>query len=732
MIRRLGQRVRLPVRLRRRDDGAILIIALLAVTVVSLVVGVVLTRGDGSLRATVQLRQVAGSSYAADGAAKLALNALRTGYSPGDPNGAAADSDWAFNNSFDGTGCFGKDGSGTAVSTLVLPGFYPQTGGQSSATSAAVTCTAEDATGAQGSPVPITDGNKPGSAILTLGTSGETGFYSKALGGNSFRVHGGIWSNSTIVADTGALVSSQSIRAHSGCTGTMTAPTVECSAATVADPGYASDLDIAGTGIPALQTVPSCSGNLATFEPGYYDDVAALNALTTPNANKNCVYWLKPGTYYFDFHNNSVDPLHDDDIAAAASDEWTISSGTLIAGTRTGTSTVPGACDNPIDKTTANGVQLVFGGDSRMLIDKDGQAEICGSYHADRPPIAIYGQKTGTTPSATTLSGTTALTSSGNATTDMKVGTVAPATVTAAILKDVGNGQMTWTRDNTGANSVQTGTVTMTGFAPTTAIPKGAVLTGLKAFVRHQEGTSTAGNASEISVTPTGSGTTLKSSSALTVRTTLGNDTQDLSAATGFGTVQKYVHDSGFSGATVVFTAKLPRSGSSTTTIQSILDAVQLELTYYVPGIRGETTTAIPNNCVAVVASCSVVTTSGNKSILYVQGTHYTPLAKVDVTLNNVSQQIFRFGVIARAIEVKETGSFAWTGPVIELPDNSPGWGFSGTLVQLKVYLCPSAATCSPSTGELSLKVRAQLWDTTGTPRPPSRQVTVLSWSEQR
>ena len=42
-------------------------------------IGVVLTRGDGSLRATVALRDVAGSSYAADAAAKVAINDLRTG-----------------------------------------------------------------------------------------------------------------------------------------------------------------------------------------------------------------------------------------------------------------------------------------------------------------------------------------------------------------------------------------------------------------------------------------------------------------------------------------------------------------------------------------------------------------------------------------------------------------------------------------------------------------------------
>ena len=64
-------------------------------------------------------------------------------------------------------------------------------------------CTPEDATGDQGSAVPINNGNKPGNAILTLGTSGgENGFTFKTNGsGAAFRVRGGVWSNSNIVRD---------------------------------------------------------------------------------------------------------------------------------------------------------------------------------------------------------------------------------------------------------------------------------------------------------------------------------------------------------------------------------------------------------------------------------------------------------------------------------------------------------------------------------------------------
>jgi hypothetical protein len=733
-------------RLRRRvrpgdDRGALLVIAILIITVVALVTGFVLTQGDGSLRATVALRDVARASYAADGAAQVAINDLRTGYN----TGSGEPDPWYYTNEV-GTGCFGYDGAAGATTpkdTLTLDGLIPKQGGDTqSVMSAAVTCTPEDATGAQGSAVPINNGNKPGNAILTLGTSGaEDGFTFKTNGsGAAFRVRGGVWSDSNIVrSQNGTLESSQYIRANSGCSpvAAMSAPVVNCGASTVADPNYQSELDIAGTGIPTLQTPPaSCPNNgTVTLSAGYYDDVDKLNALT--NTNTTCTVILAPGAYYFDFHNNSADPLYDADIASNSGDTWIIGSRkTVIGGTLTSDTTVPGRCVSPIDDVNANGVQLIFGGDSRMSIVASGQStavEICGSYHANRPPIAIYGQKTGTTPAATTLSGGTSLRASGNVTTSASAGTFTPAApISSAVVQDTGNGQVTWTRDSTGANSFQTGTITMTGFAPSTPIAKGAVLTGARLVVRHQEGsTTTAANASQVTFQPTGSSTTL--SSTLPLRTSaLTNDTQDLSTSAGWGAVQKDFHDNGFTGGTVQFKAQLPRSASAATTVQAILDSVQLELTYYVPTLRGETTTAIPGNTVATVGGAPVVQASGNSTSLYIQGTTYTPLAKIDLALNNIDESVFRFGVIARSLIVFETGSFSYPGAVIELPDNSPGFGFETTIVQLKVYLCPGVPSgCTSGTGQLSLTARVKIFDAGGTPSN-ARKMSVLSWSHPR
>ena len=116
-----------------------------------------------------------------------------------------------------------------------------------------------------------------------------------------------------------------------------------------------------------------------------------------------------------------------------------------------------------------------------MVVDKGAQMELCASYRASRPPIAIYGQKTGVATS-TTLSGASALTTSGAPT--LTANTFTGATAANLQAAD-GNattnaGLAVWARDATGANTAQTGSITMTGFAPSTALPKGTVLVGAR------------------------------------------------------------------------------------------------------------------------------------------------------------------------------------------------------------------------------------------------------------
>ncbi|MCW2758550.1 MAG: hypothetical protein JWO46_2296 [Nocardioidaceae bacterium] len=702
----------------RNEDGAVLILALIVITTVALVVGTLLTQGSGSLKATVALRSVAGSSYAADGAAQIAINNLRTGYGFSPPM-----SELGFNNNLDGTGCFGQNVDLTPINTLTLNGFYPKTGSQSAASSAVVECAGVAQTGMQGSPVPINSSNKPGYAIVTLNGPLSTS--------DPLKVHGGVYSNSTIVGQVS--LDAGDAWAFGTCVNTtVTAPAQKhCStSAKIADPNYANDL---GGSVPALQTPPTtCTNNVAVFQPGYYD-----NAATLTDATDLCsVAWFKPGTYYFDFHNNScvnVCPANLYGSGTFADDVWAVpGDAPVIGGTPINAAgnvvsipsanpTMPGSCQSPITDVHAVGVQFVFGGDSHMTLAKNASMELCGTYHADRPPIEIYGLKTGSTPTSATANGLNvgSVTSAGNFT-----------GATSDNLAAAGDGKVaTWTTTTATAQST---TVATQGFAPTTAIPAGAVLTSATLKVAHKDASAATTSKPTLSVKFAGAASASTPSTALTASATPVTDQIAFSASstntnlTIFKALQKQVHDNGYSGGSnVAYTANMKQIGSDS------LDAVTLDLTYYVPVLRGEAGTCVDGTS----GSCKFLelsSTGNNKIVLYLQGTTYVPYGDLNIILSNFSAEVAKFGIVARQLEFNiNNGHPRWTGPIFEIPDNSPGYGYENTTVDLKVHLCPGVATCSV-TAPVALTARVQLWDPTGEPVPPKRQISILSWSEQR
>jgi Tfp pilus assembly protein PilX len=344
------------------DGGAVLVVVLLLVTAIALVTGAVLTQVDTSVRATVAMRDQAGASYNGDAAAQVAINQLRRS---------------TYNNAA-GSNCFGGSG------TLALPGFYPGTNGQSgaAASSAAVTCVAEAGTGSQGGLVPVTSANKPGNAVLTLGTSAAETGQTYGQSQKPVTIHGSVVSNSTIDSTNAVLTVTGGVQvfAVGACTGPIS-PACSTLGAPVADPNYPAPTDPPAP--PA--SLPACTSTsaVAEFRPGLY---------TTADTFNNCkASWLlfDPGTYYFDF--------------TAGSHVWTVN-GTMVAGTVPGITpgaapaaaavpTVPGACVNPISSPSAVGVQFVFGGDSQLVFAKNSLAEVCASYHATSIPTALYGLK---------------------------------------------------------------------------------------------------------------------------------------------------------------------------------------------------------------------------------------------------------------------------------------------------------------------------------------------------
>jgi type II secretory pathway pseudopilin PulG len=363
---------------RRSDDsGAALVLALVFITVVAVVVAVVLSFADTSMRTTMALRDQAEATANAEGVAQIAINTLRQGTYPVTGN------------------CFGA-GAGDATLTLP-PNYYAPASG--AADPARVTCE-QDTTNsvAGGSTV-------PDNAILTLGTStSEEGIYVDVNGNGNLKVTGNVSSNSTIKVDHGGLTASGSARTRKSCSGSIVStPSKACNTEIqVGDPGYS-----APTATPTPQSVQQCNDSkkhIFTFNPGLYTNANDLNKL---NDCKNSTFWFTPGTYYFNFRGGDGEEHSDH---GDGDTEWAIDTGYLIAGTLTpGTTlslssppTIPGACVSPVPPSSGGawtapvgvpGVQFVFGGQSRINFGA-AQAEICGTYSASAPPIALYGLKT--------------------------------------------------------------------------------------------------------------------------------------------------------------------------------------------------------------------------------------------------------------------------------------------------------------------------------------------------
>jgi hypothetical protein len=674
---------------RDGERGAALIFALLIITVMAVGVSVLLSFVDTSLKSTMHMREQAADTYNADGVMQAAINNIR-------------------NSTY-------RAGAGQTCPTVNGAGFYGPD-------SAAVSCTGDAAMVMIHCPA-LTNCNRPGNAILTLNpVAGEQAIRIEQNTNSTFRVHGGVFSNSNINVVNGTLETNARAYARGACTGTIVStPANVCNYAAANplgdDPNYSADVAT----VPTLRVVPkTCPGSaVMSFEPGYYDDADALSNLMKGNgACRDKIWWFKPGVYYFDFHNSGTDR---NQLLPAADNVWKVLSGTLIAGTPVdaagaplasppATATLPGACDNPIRNAGAKGVQFIFGGDSRLEV-KAANAEICGTYRVDRPPVAIYGLTTGTA-TTTALTGANALRASAVATPNDFTN------ATAARLADADSSAASWTSKK--ANDATT--LTANGFAPPSVIPKGSVLVSASLKVTHRHNRAGSTETIAVEATPAGGTTAVTGSISRAPGPNYGTDTVTLDDGTG--PFAQAVYDGTFTGASASLRVRLSANNDT-----EDIDAIQLELTYVPPAFRAA------SGCVAAPTpysqssstSCALVNTvntSGNQ--FYVQGTTYAPKGVIDLTLNNIAEQVFRFGVVARALWVKVTGSFTYSGPVIEVPDDSPGFPFG---VFLTAYVCPAATTCD-TTGPPALHARVAFVDADpGNPEPGKRQVIVLSWS---
>jgi hypothetical protein len=373
--------------MRRYDDrGTSLVLALIFISVGSLILMAVLAIVDTSMRSTMQLASQDNTTAAAEGAANIAINALR-------------------NKSFGGTDmCFDK------TVTLSLLNFYTRP--DNSKDSARVDCDLDTAG---------TIAATPPRGLLTLDPT-----LTNALGGpvgiavtnplaslvtGSLQVKGDVQSNSNIVIQPKVgllpgsnLTSSGAIRAIRACssgTGLFSSPLTCNTGTSVPDPMYPHPTP-ADVNVLATQPVPACdqSKQVYTFSPGRYTDFANLTILTSPACfGGKAVLQFLPGLYYFRFAPPDVNVIV----------PWTLTAGTVIGGALQKDKTLgngmplSGNCVSPlatvppappVAHSKDDGVTFVFSGGSSMVMSNTAKVELCGRYAGIHPPIAVYAEPT--------------------------------------------------------------------------------------------------------------------------------------------------------------------------------------------------------------------------------------------------------------------------------------------------------------------------------------------------
>jgi hypothetical protein len=682
----------------RGDAGASLVLAMAFMTGVGVVVGALLTFSSTAITSAKFTLEHAQDANDVAGGLQAAINTVRTSTYD---NGAGED-------------CLNSAG------TLTYPGG-----------DVAVTCTPKAGTGAGGSLVPISAANKPGYALLTLGDhSGEIGI--EQTSNSVFRVRGKVRSNSGIeIAGSPCPVTPQppttncselfqldpaaTVTASGTCNGTIisTGPVSCGSAGPAGDPGYAQP-PVSGATVGA---VPGCGSTwIVQLSPGVYRDSAALNTLMKCKK----VVLFKPGTYFFDFRNGEPGQPGGGHV-------WTIDdpATTVIGGTPNGWSasaatrpafTMPGSCVSPLTTQSANsGVEFVFGGDSRLLVD-GGDVELCGQWYASRPPITIHGAKADDgVISRTGPVGTATSTASGSNSPFLPTG---PGTLKQAVAAEDGTTAAASLMGKTKA------TLASTGFVPATPPAAGSVLRSATLRVRHRVMGS---GVTDWAATATPTGGTKDSVFALPISTawttTAVDVSADLAALVGAGT---------FNGLAVSLSA----SSSNQAAAMVEVDSLQLELEWIpATGIRGQNTpVAGTANCVSAVPNpgCALITTRGTKTEFYVTGTTYVPLAVLDIELTNASGQVFRSGLIARRVKIAVTPSSSFAGPVIEVPDDA--FGPIDLVVYFTAYRCPDGVNCTgvaPPAAPWVEAGKAQVkYDDKGVfpPAAGARSVTVEAW----
>jgi hypothetical protein len=699
----------------RSDAGASLIFVLAFVTGVGLIVSALLSFSGTALGGVKSTKYRNDVSYDVDGALKAGISQIRNSqFQDMDPTTC-------------GSYLTSPDGSS---STTVLNFPASNQSGQK----VVVTCDGGPNTGLDAENVPVNAANRPGQAVLTLADSG-VGFSNSHNG--DLLVKGKVRSNSAINSTPGSItVISGDLKAPA-CSGTVTAQapgTKDCTApATWTDPNYVAD-----SGPMTHRTVPPCNSTIVTFSPGLYDDAGALSDRV--NTCHTRVFWFQPGVYYFDFRNDAPGASGSSGYlpSLSSSTEWLISNQNvrIVAGKPTFSTTdpptsltIPGACVSPLDSTADNsGATFVFGASSRLNLSK-GQMEICGQYHKARLPIAIYGApSTAVSDPHATATVTTPDTAGTNNAGDVTFNNPAGA-VTAA---DSGPATVLSPPPSTAATSAipaaRTASINVAGFDQ--VIPQYSTLTGASLVVVHRENRqgSKAATSVQVTLTPSLTGTALAAQNVPlnTISTPTGGAFQT-DTINVLPILAANVYANGLSGLSAKYAVSTQNNGA----IDAYLDQIKLVLEWDPPTLRPIRST---DSTYRDGANPLLYAPNNNLHSLYIMGTTYAPSARLDLMINNAAVEVFRSGIVVWRAAVDINPSATYTGPVIEVPDQTLDYSD----VYFTAWLCGSGSPPTTAAAAKSSCSRMGTSRVSFTDDDPAnvvagaRQVKVYSWTIYR
>jgi hypothetical protein len=610
----------------KKEDGSVLIIALIFTAAMGLVVGGIAQLAAVDLRNTAGTRDQRGVVYTADAAVKAAINMYRT-----ETRCPTSDELPLVN------GIATADRQVDCIDPEALPGD-------------------EDG------------GNQPLLAVIALPSAGEPGFSADSGGPNN--VAGGMYSARDVaIGGTASLNMEGPLTARTGCT-----PTGAGSVVTDPDPLVVSDCNKVGPypygndpdyepavpTAPAAVAVPACPASGPVTMPfGTYTDSVALNALFSGSC-ANRVFYFPPrpdgtvGVYYFDFVDsgdhrwtlvNSATKIVGGTLPVG---QTLATVGALPAGDRCRKAPVP-ALVPPI---RIPGVQFIFGGDSRILV-QDGSVDLCAQYDVAQTDqeIAVYGL-TDDHPEPSAPPGPTDL------------DPVVPARATSP-LTDFSNPDAGKNPGGSPATAIVSSvaparSITLDQFS--VAIPPGSTINRVELQVFHSEaqrpGTN---NLSRLLLTvtltdtaPGGSTFTCASTPACLSKDPATRPPDSAIVTAQFPTIASLQN------LRLVYTGSATPQGSNNTSFDAHLDGVRLLVRYTPPPAAPAFHRQFA--CIRAVpyptaGSCPVLQTQGAQSNLSIHGTTYVPLAAVDVQLTQRASQVFGRGIIVRSLRSQITPS---------------------------------------------------------------------------